>query len=108
MSDTRLPGDVAWDEYVKEHYPTFGDPGLEIRGAFAAGWNARRLYDLDEPNIPPITDEPLPYLDPQPWILNSSGVFGVRGEKDGGSSPVGWYWSFAPRPEYEQDRTKYE
>jgi hypothetical protein len=28
----------GWEEYVQEAYPTFGDPGREIRAAYEAGY----------------------------------------------------------------------
>ena len=41
MSDElKLPGDQAWERYLAE---SAGDNGS--RQAFAAGWNARRLFD---------------------------------------------------------------
>lgn len=39
--------------------------------------------------------------DPQPWVLCSPGVFGVRSANDGGRSNMGWEWVYSPRPEYD-------
>ena len=48
-------------------------------------------------------------LDPQPWVLVSDQVFGVRSATDNGFHAVsGTWYVFQPRPEYEQNRTRYE
>lgn len=120
MSDREQLAEIIGHVYGNE----FFEPAHKAADAvIAAGWNppvrcevcrwnagfgARKpeAHNEDCP-IPQMLEEKKPSLDPQPWILNSSGVFGVRGSKDGGSSSMGWYWSFAPRPEYEQDKEKY-
>lgn len=49
-------------------------------------------------------------LDPRPWLFISDQVFGEhRSDHDKSHHDVsGTYWVFNPRPQYEQDRAKYE
>lgn len=65
-----------------------------------------RAAMANRPPAPPT--EPLS-LDPQPWVFVSDQVFGVRSAEDKGIHPLsGGYYDFKPRPEYEQDRARYD
>lgn len=67
------------------------------------------IYDEPELQGEPSDPEPLA-LDPTPWVFISDQVFGVpRSAVDKGFHSVsGAYWAFSPRPEYEQDRARYD
>lgn len=71
-------------------------------GYFDHAGEYHELPDPDEVAIGP--------LDPKPWLFISDQVFGeFRSDHDRGYHDVsGAWWQFRPRPEYEQDRARYE
>lgn len=94
--------------------PDIADSFLAVAEGLGLSPDVRRqaldqLTEADQ-RVDRAQGEPTLPLDPSPWLFISDQIFGViRSEVDGGYHDVsGAYWSFRPRPEYEQDRARYK
>lgn len=98
---------IEWDAYADEHHA--GQQGAFLAGVSAA--QAEHLVYQEGVGTTSGSVEPGPRegdaqtdalpLDPEPWLSHSR-LLGFRTATEWGRC------SFRPRPEYEQDRTKYD